>query len=287
MKTLILNEFLNSNLQIHDKNKLVEYIDFCIANNDTTSNKTERHHILPKGKTLFPQFKCFKSNKWNLSILSYENHYKAHSLLAEAIKEPAITYAWHSMNSVNINNDGIEIIGESRYEELREVHRDTVIHYNKTRKLSDDTRKKMSESQKKNRNGKTFFDSTGMVPVYDTLDKVSKLIDSSEYDNKRYIHSTKNKVSVRYWNGSTGQMSKEEFESTLDIGGVTSKRYIITDNNNNTYNIMKIDKFLSDNNLPKKLKSFVNDGLIEYTPRSNNQFGKKTDINGWMIDCLD
>lgn len=278
---------MDSNLNIVDIDKLNQYIDFCI-DNSTISKHSEKHHILPKAPTLFPQFKSFKEHPWNCVTLTYKDHYIAHALLAEAIKEPAITFAWHSMNSVNYKNDGVSIIGEDRYESLRKRHRDAVVHYNKTRVLSEETRRKNSESQKKLRNGKTFFDSTGLVTVFDNvLKKFTSLTLEEYYNNDRYTHITKDKVTVRFWDGSYGQMSKDDFENNHQVGGTTSKRYIITDDNGNVTNTMKYDKFIKENNLPKTFKKYAGKGIIEGYNSVSNQFGSRRSINGWLIECLD
>jgi hypothetical protein len=43
----------------------------------------ERHHILPKGKYLFPQFKSLKDNPWNGVHLTLREHYICHLLLTK------------------------------------------------------------------------------------------------------------------------------------------------------------------------------------------------------------
>ena len=53
------------------------------------------------------------------------------------------------MNSVNTKTRNVSIIGESQYIINREKHKKAVIKYNKTRIISEETRKKFSESAKK------------------------------------------------------------------------------------------------------------------------------------------
>ncbi len=43
----------------------------------------ERHHILPKGKYLFPQFKSLKEHPWNGVYLTLREHYICHLLLTK------------------------------------------------------------------------------------------------------------------------------------------------------------------------------------------------------------
>ena len=100
MKTKILQEFLNSNLKIKSQEKLEQYIQFCIENNigKPLKNKTEHHHILLKNDTCFPEYANLNKNKWNGTHLFYEDHYKAHKILAQAIDDINILYSWHIMS---------------------------------------------------------------------------------------------------------------------------------------------------------------------------------------------
>lgn len=45
--------------------------------------KYERHHILPKGKYLFPEFKSSKIHKWNGVNLTHKEHFVCHLLLTK------------------------------------------------------------------------------------------------------------------------------------------------------------------------------------------------------------
>ena len=60
----ILNEFKNSGINIISEKKLVEYVNFCLNNNQNKriSGKTSHHHILPQSKSCFPQFSDLKSS---------------------------------------------------------------------------------------------------------------------------------------------------------------------------------------------------------------------------------
>lgn len=101
MKTKIFEIFINSGLTIKCQSKLKEYINFCLINNtDTVKFKTQKHHILPKSKKLpFYEYSDLNVNKWNLSVLTHENHYIAHSLLCEAIENFIISHAWRQMSN--------------------------------------------------------------------------------------------------------------------------------------------------------------------------------------------
>jgi hypothetical protein len=116
-----IKEFEDKNLQIISQEKLIEYIKFCKINNNNKSIKfkTSHHHILPR--SIFPEFVNLKEHSWNGSHLTYEDHYKAHSLLAESINHPSIIGAWWAMNFKDRDTkgiDGLTIIGAKRYSYL-------------------------------------------------------------------------------------------------------------------------------------------------------------------------
>lgn len=75
---------------------LVKYYNFvtnCVKVNSTKTPEelhyTENHHILPKSKDMFPEYKSFKKFPWNRAILTYRQHIIAHILL------------WKSYNTVS------------------------------------------------------------------------------------------------------------------------------------------------------------------------------------------
>ena len=68
--------FLYSHLSIypHNAHYLTRYVKFvlsCIEANSGIKEYTEEHHILPKHKDKFPQFKNFSEFPWNKAILTY------------------------------------------------------------------------------------------------------------------------------------------------------------------------------------------------------------------------
>lgn len=124
-KSDIINCFI-STCEIINQSKLVEYIDFCMEKSldKHIKHQTERHHILPK--SIFPEYENKSRNKWNITYLSYEDHYIAHSIIIEAIKDNGMLYAWNSFNSYKQQDIDLEIIGKEKYKELRELHSEIV-----------------------------------------------------------------------------------------------------------------------------------------------------------------
>ena len=126
MKNKILQEFLNSDIKIKSQQKLEEYIDYCLDNNlgKKIISETEHHHILPD--ELFPNFSNLNENKFNGTHLTLNNHYKAHSILILAISNPSMSFAWNSMNNMNVKNNRIsnpkDLIGPQLYSQLRKEY---------------------------------------------------------------------------------------------------------------------------------------------------------------------
>jgi hypothetical protein len=94
-----------------------DYIDFCMDNNEHKKilYATAEHHILPK--SIFPEFTSLKINKWNSTYLTHDKHYVAHSILAKAIDNDKIIYAWNRLNNISFNS---KYIDETIYKELSE-----------------------------------------------------------------------------------------------------------------------------------------------------------------------
>lgn len=69
----------------HNKHYLKRYIKFinsCQTHNQKNFNEyTEKHHICPKSKDMFPEYKNLKQNPWNECKLTYRQHIIAHLIL--------------------------------------------------------------------------------------------------------------------------------------------------------------------------------------------------------------
>lgn len=64
----------------HNERHLARYVKF-IQSRQLNLGPTERHHICPKAKDLFPEYKSFKDFPWNMIRLTLREHYIAHLLL--------------------------------------------------------------------------------------------------------------------------------------------------------------------------------------------------------------
>lgn len=67
----------------HYLNRYWKFIQWCQLQ-DNTGLYTESHHICPKSKQLFPEFKSFKQFPWNKVNLTSDQHIIAHIMLWKA-----------------------------------------------------------------------------------------------------------------------------------------------------------------------------------------------------------
>lgn len=67
----------------HSERYLARYVKF-IQSRRPSSGPTEKHHICPKAKDLFPEYSSFKDHPWNRIDLTPREHYIAHLLLWKA-----------------------------------------------------------------------------------------------------------------------------------------------------------------------------------------------------------
>lgn len=134
-------------MKITDHNALKEYLIICFTK-QTDVGYTERHHILPK--SIFPEYKDFKTNNWNCSRLSYIDHCRAHYWIWKATNDYKM---WNAVNAMcnTTGGDGRSlteedvIISASIWQEAKEnappmseEHRRNIGNAGKGRKLSDE-----------------------------------------------------------------------------------------------------------------------------------------------------
>lgn len=69
---------------IHYVKRYIKFIESCKIANKNFYGYTERHHICPKAKDLFPEYKNLKENPWNSVELTAHQHILAHVILWKA-----------------------------------------------------------------------------------------------------------------------------------------------------------------------------------------------------------
>ena len=177
------NNFQNKKLKIKNTDKLKEYIHFCLSNQtEYKKYSTAHHHILPQCKKMFPEF---KNEKFNIVCLTHMDHYIAHSLLFESIDSIYIGYCWFRMNGVSnhYKRDSItpeQIIGPIKYQELRKNYLKILSEKQKNRKLSNETKRKISESKHK-------IENNGLSNATNSARKAMITMKSKLWDGLSYI----------------------------------------------------------------------------------------------------
>lgn len=194
--------FIKELLKLEPKNEdlIIEYVDFCLLNNtESTKYETDMHHILPK--SYFPEF---KSDKRNLTCLTYRNHFLAHKLLALAFPhKPKIVFAFNAMkNKIQPFREKEDLDNTITEEEYEQIRKNVIVHLKDMNKGLVSARLKGEKSNfykipieefRQNR-GKYETPSDGVFPVYDKELNKKVRISKEEYrtNKERYeIHTRK------------------------------------------------------------------------------------------------
>ena len=209
----ILNEFLNSDIKIKSLDRLDDYISYCINNNQNEKilnedglSKTSYHHILPKAKDCFPEYKNLGVNKWNGTHLLNYNHYYAHWILTEAIDNYSQLFAFCAMHNQGIKNGRINesnLIPADEFQ-LKMVERNKKI--SEWRQLNTDIVKAASAKakitcNKIQENGKTIYQEQG--------ERVAQWYKDNPKEHRKAIEKGLKTKSDLIWQETIGKMTKE------------------------------------------------------------------------------
>lgn len=85
----------------HYLSKYITFIKKCQHLNECYTGMMERHHICPKANDMFPQYKSFRENPWNLANLTPRQHFIAHLMLWKAYKNRSTTLTVYYMKKIN------------------------------------------------------------------------------------------------------------------------------------------------------------------------------------------
>lgn len=145
----------DNNLFINNEFKC-EY--YAIINNAISSNRKrysrahkdyvyyEAHHILPK--SIFPEY---IKEKWNLVLLTPEEHIKSHRLLVNMtegdFKYKMIHAAW-CMICRKTGDRGLYEVSDDEYGEIKRMWTETMSKQNRGRICSEQTKRKISNANK-------------------------------------------------------------------------------------------------------------------------------------------
>ena len=96
---------------------LSRYVKFVMSRpNVKIKYQTHLHHILPKAKDLFPEYKDLQLNPWNGVYLTTREHYIAHRLLHLAFPGSSQSIAFYNMSNI------LKINNSKAYSSARETH---------------------------------------------------------------------------------------------------------------------------------------------------------------------
>lgn len=127
----------------HYLKRYYKFIIWCAQVNSTKTKEelgyTEKHHICPKAKDLFPEYSCFKKNPWNMVVLTLKQHIVAHHILWKAFQTPSQTYSFFCMTKVNNVCHPVSVASKLKLESAKSNS-----SYSKGRKMSLDARSLMS-----------------------------------------------------------------------------------------------------------------------------------------------
>jgi hypothetical protein len=128
----------------HYLKRYVKFIEYCNNINTHYTGYVEYHHILPKAKTLFPEYKNFKQNPWNKIKLTPRQHFIAHWMLWK-IFGGFMAYAFSIMRRKSkVHSERYFRLNSKSYGELKIA----VSKSQSTRIISKETIEKMKKSQK-------------------------------------------------------------------------------------------------------------------------------------------
>jgi len=97
----MIEQNINSLVTTKNQHYIDRYLRFIYSRKEQEEN-FHRHHILPKAKDMFPQFKNSQEFPWNCIKLSYREHFIAHWILAKAFPKSSQQRAFYHM--VNLLN---------------------------------------------------------------------------------------------------------------------------------------------------------------------------------------
>ena len=105
----------------HYLNRYCKYIQYCNLVNTNISKDiyTENHHICPKSKQLFPEYKSFSLYNWNKVKLTGRQHLIAHLLLSKAYYWSNMIFGYNRMITSSSKRDTSIKINSRSYEKLR------------------------------------------------------------------------------------------------------------------------------------------------------------------------
>jgi hypothetical protein len=180
-KQKIKEIFINELGEPDSLDKLNEYLDFIISYNRPLDGYFEKHHILPNSL-----FKGYEKTEWNLVKLLYEDHIKAHEILAMAYINRITMRPLNFMKSnLSKNSNLLSKASKKGWKKLKSDEK----KYNQWR-LSRSNHMKSLSSEERGRRSKKAWDS---------------------YSNEDYIKRCE--INKMIWNEDRKRLKSEQMKS--------------------------------------------------------------------------
>lgn len=128
---------LSKSTNLHHINRYIQFIK------TRTGQGRVKHHILPKAKDMFPQFKSFTEHPWNLVRLTEREHFIAHRILSKIFPKSSQSRCFYYMMNSHCTDS-------KTYQMLLEEQKEYLLGntFKLGKKESIETRAKKSAAQK-------------------------------------------------------------------------------------------------------------------------------------------
>lgn len=127
----------------HYLSRYIKFIHHCQQKNIGYRGPSEKHHICPKAKDMFPEYESFKKHKWNCAVLTIRQHLIAHLILCKVYDNVfSVTEAYWHMSNYRGNKINSKIFQELRVTRLINITE-------KSRNKSEKCKRLISEKVKR------------------------------------------------------------------------------------------------------------------------------------------
>lgn len=163
----------------HYSKRYINFIKRCKDKNENMEYEyTENHHILPKAKGYWPEYRLRSEHPWNTVTLTAEQHFIAHWILARALGG-RMWFAFNMMFVSSTNGNRAEFTNKKErkiYSDLRQNMKHELRIKSLGRKLTEEQKAKLKAA------------TTGRKRSKEELEKLSKSL--RETKKKLYQHKT-------------------------------------------------------------------------------------------------
>lgn len=184
----------------HYLNRYITFITECQLKNLNYNGYTEKHHICPKAKDMFPEYRSFKEHAWNCAVLTARQHFIAHWILYKTYQnsnsqKESFWLMLHTREGIKIN---------SRLYESAKI--EYVKYKKRLVRVFDENGKSIliEKTDKRYVSGKLKYWGKGLFPAKDVFGNtfmISK--EDPRYVSGDLVHTSKNvmKDHIRITNG--------------------------------------------------------------------------------------